>query len=92
MGESRQTAGKSQRQLKLASTTELQDLVYRAMLRLEVGKPNAASELCDCLCRAWRQSEIGTEPEVLQRWLQQITPLCLELLTRKVAGIETHHG
>jgi len=92
MGNSRHDIGKAQGQPELPSTTDLQDQVYRAMLRLEADKPHAASELCESLRRAWRQSEIVGEPKALQRWLLQITPLCLELLTNKVARIEAQHG
>ena len=92
MGQSRHNLGESQRHAALPSKSDLQDQVYRAMLRLEVDKPHAASELCECLSRAWRHAEAVGEPKALQRWLHLITPLCLELLTEKVAGIEAPHG
>ena len=59
----------------------LEDKVYRAMLRLEADKPEAASELCRCLHHAWLDSTVlgGTRP--IELWLIQITPICLEMLT-----------
>jgi len=92
MGSIRHGIGKSQGPTDQVSTSDLQDQVYRAMLRLEVDKPNAASELCECLSRAWRHAQAVGEPKALQRWLTRITPICLELLTNKVARIEAQHG
>ena len=64
----------------------LRDETYRAMLRLEGGRPDAAPLLCDALLTAWRGSGSVEEPEQFGEWLRKVTPVCLEMLYASTHG------
>src|SRR5260370_10352102 len=59
----------------------LRDGTYRAMLRLEAGKRDAASSLCNALLTAWHAGSSVDKPERFGEWLRKITPFCLGLLS-----------
>jgi len=58
----------------------LRDHVYRAMLRVEVGKPGASRSLCGALQRAWLASPSIDFSDHHREWLGKVTPLCLSML------------
>ena len=70
-----------QRRRARLTVNALRDDTYRAMLRLEVGKPDAASLLCNALLTAWHAGSSVEKPEQFEEWLRKITPICLGMLS-----------
>lgn len=66
---------------------ELQDEVYRQMLRLEAGCPAAGLDLALALLRAWTALEREPSRSKPRRWIRAICPVCLRMIT---SGTEPH--
>lgn len=71
-----------QRRPTLLTVNALRDKTYRAMLRLEAGKPDAEQLLCSTLSAAWYAGTAVEKPELLAAWLNKITPICLKMMAR----------
>jgi uncharacterized OsmC-like protein len=71
------------------SSNALRDATYRAIYRLEAGRPGAAASLCDTLQTAWRARDSIDCSAQLIEWLHKVTPLCLGPLA-DYAGLRCH--
>jgi len=62
---------------------KLKDEVYRQMFRLEANRRGADVDLATALLRGWLDSYSKPEAARLLQWLQQISPLCLQMIDAK---------
>lgn len=69
--------------IKPRQTAELQDEVYRQMLRLEAGCSAADLHLALALLRAWTVLELQPPRSSPREWLRSICPVCLRMIASR---------
>lgn len=66
--------------VSVRTANRLKDEVYRQMLRLEGGRPEAQVLLAIALLRAWIVLERQPPECEPRQWLRKLSPVCLRLI------------
>jgi len=68
------------RNISARTANRLKDEVYRQMLRLEGGRPEAQVLLAVALLKAWTTLERQPPACDARQWLRKLSPVCLRLI------------
>jgi len=68
------------RKVSTRAIDRLKDEVYRQMLRLEAGRPDARFDLAVALLNAWTVLDQHSPQCEPRQWLRKLSPLCLRLI------------
>lgn len=70
----------SVKRIRNRTPEQLRDEVYRQMIRLEAGRPQADIQLALALLYAWMSLDAAHSKDEQFQWLRRICPVCIVMI------------